>query len=182
MSRRSDKRISRRPAAPSVAQLPWQRLRNPYAPTEVISADQVEAIHNTSMRVLEELGIEFLSDTALERLKAAGADVDFSTKLVRFDRALVEELVAKAPSEFTLTPRNPDRAVTFGGNHIAFNSVGGPPNASDLDNGRRPGNFADYKNPDRPRCRNTSSRLHERHSDGVRQGLACHGSGSRARQ
>lgn len=146
MSRRSDKRISRRPAAPSVAQLPWQRLRNPYAPTEVISADQVEAIHNTSMRVLEELGIEFLSDTALERLKAAGADVNFSTKLVHFDRALVEELVAKAPSEFTLTPRNPDRAVTFGGNHIAFNSVGGPPNASDLDNGRRPGNFADYKN------------------------------------
>jgi len=146
MNRRGDKRKVRRPVAPTVTQVPWQRLRNPYAPTEVISADEVEAIHNTSMRVLEELGIEFLSDTALERLKAAGADVDFSTKLVRFDRALVEELVAKAPSEFTLTPRNPDRAVTFGGNHIAFNSVGGPPNASDLDNGRRPGNFADYKN------------------------------------
>jgi trimethylamine---corrinoid protein Co-methyltransferase len=146
MNRRGDKRKVRRPTAPTVRQVPWQRLRNPYAPTEVISADEVEAIHNTSMRVLEELGIEFLSDTALERLKAAGADVDFSTKLVRFDRDLVEELVAKAPSEFTLTPRNPDRAVTFGGNHIAFNSVGGPPNASDLDNGRRPGNFADYKN------------------------------------
>jgi len=146
MSRRDGRRRSRRSSGPAVSQLPWRRLRNPYKPIEVISTDHLEAIHETSLRVLEELGIEFLSEDALQRLKAAGADVDFDTQMVRFDRALVMELVAKAPSEFTLTPRNPDRAVTFGGNHIAFNSVGGPPNASDLDGGRRQGNFKDYQN------------------------------------
>ncbi|MDG2479829.1 MAG: trimethylamine methyltransferase family protein [Alphaproteobacteria bacterium] len=146
MSRRNSKRRERRPGGTSVKQLPWRQLKNPYKPTEVISADHVEAIHDTSLRVLEELGIEFLSEKALSRLKDAGADVDFDTQMVRFDRDLVMELVGRAPSEFTLTPRNPDRAVSFGGNSIAFNSVGGPPNASDLDGGRRQGNFADYEN------------------------------------
>ena len=146
MSRRSEKRSQRRPAAPKVTQLPWRRLRNPYKPVEIISADHLEAMHETSLRVLEELGIEFLSVTALDILAAAGADVDRANNMVRFDRALVMELVGKAPAEFTLTPRNPERAVSFGGNHLNFNSVGGPPNASDLQGGRRQGNFADYKN------------------------------------
>ena len=144
--RREGGRRGRRQGADAIGQLPWRRLENPYRPIEVLSADQVEAIHDTSLRVLEELGIEFLSATALARLKAAGAEVDDDTRTARFDRGLVAELVAKAPSEFTLTPRNPERAVTFGGNRVAFNSVGGPPNASDLDGGRRPGNFADYRN------------------------------------
>ncbi len=146
MSRRESRRRGRRAGAAAVKQLPWRRLRNPYRPIEVLSADHVEAIHETSLRVLEELGVEFLSETALARLKAAGADVDPDASVARFDRGLVTELVARAPSEFTLTPRNPERAVTFGANRIAFNSVGGPPNASDLDGGRRPGTFADYRN------------------------------------
>jgi len=146
MTRRSEHRRSRRPAGPKVKQLPWRRLQNPYKPVEILTEDHIEAIHETSLRVLEELGIEFLSETALEKLKAAGADVDMSSQLVKFDRALIMELVAKAPSSFTLTPRNPDRFVTFGGTHINFNSVGGPPNASDLDGGRRPGNYRDFQN------------------------------------
>ena len=143
---RRDGRRRQRRARSAIAQPPWARLVNPYRPIEPLSADRIEAIHTTSLRVLEELGVEFLSATALERLRAAGADVDASSSLVRFDRGLVTELVAKAPPTFTLTPRNPDRALTFGANHIAFNSVGGPPNASDLDNGRRPGRFADFRN------------------------------------
>ena len=54
------------------------------------------------------------------------------------------EHVAKAPSEITLHARNPERSLIFGGNHINFGSVASAPNVSDLDRGRRPGNFADY--------------------------------------
>ena len=144
MRRRDAKRRARRPAADLVPQTPWRRLVNPYPPLGILSDDHLESIHDTSLRVLEELGIEFLLDEALEHLKAAGAEV--TDQCVRFDRALVMELVSRAPAEFTLHPRNPARAVTFGGNHIAFNSVGGPANASDLDDGRRQGNFADFRN------------------------------------
>ena len=144
MNRRSGSRRKRRSGADAIQQLPWRRLKNPYPPVEIVSADHLEAIHQTSLRVLEELGIEFLSDEARGHLKAAGAEV--TGELVRFDRALVMELVSRAPAEFTLRPRNPERAVTFGANHVAFNSVGGPPYSSDLDGGRRPGNFADFQN------------------------------------
>ncbi len=58
--------------------------------------------------------------------------------------SMVMEHVAKVPSEITLHARNPERSLIFGGNHINFGSVASAPNVSDLDRGRRPGNFADY--------------------------------------
>ena len=58
---------------------------------------------------------------------------------------LVEQALATAPRRsFTLTPRNPARQVTLGGNHINFGLVAGPPNVHDRERGRRSGNFSDY--------------------------------------
>jgi trimethylamine--corrinoid protein Co-methyltransferase len=146
MARRSKERRRARKADGGLHQQDWRLLRNPYRPIEVLDPDQVQAIHDATMEVLETLGIEFLSEPALEILDRAGAEVDHDTQMVRMDRGLVEEAVAKAPSEFTLFARNPERNVVFGGSHICFDSVGGPPNASDLDGGRRPGNFEDFCN------------------------------------
>ena len=102
-------------------------------------------IQDRSLQVLEELGMEFLNDQALDILEANGADVDRGNRRVRFDRALVTESMAKAPQNFTLHARNPERNLQIGGNHAAFCPVASPPFASDLDNGRREGNFADYQ-------------------------------------
>jgi trimethylamine---corrinoid protein Co-methyltransferase len=143
MSRDSTRHRQRRTAG-GFHQLPWRQMRNPYKPVEVLSADQLEAIHNASLRILEEIGMEFLDAEALAILKTAGAGVKPGTQQVRLDRGLVLESVAKAPSEVTLHARNPQRNLTFGGNHINFGSVASAPNVSDLDRGRRPGNFADY--------------------------------------
>ena len=126
-------------AGAAFPQPPWSRLVNPYRPLEILDEEGVEAIHDASMRVLEECGIEFLSEEALRRLARAGADVDRETRLVRFDRALIAEQVARAPSLFTLYARNPERHVPLGAGHLAFDTVGGPPNGADLDRGRRPG-------------------------------------------
>jgi len=137
-------RRRRRDRGGGIPQPPWRRLVNAYAPIEVLSADQVESIHRASLRILEEIGMEFLSDEALDVLAAAGADVDRETRRVRLDRGLVEGAIARAPAEFTLHARNPARDVTLGGTHLAFCPVGSPPNVSDLDRGRRPGSFADF--------------------------------------
>ncbi len=128
----------------SIPQLPWRNHRNPYKPIEVLSADQIEAIHNASLRILEEFGIEFLDDVARARAIKGGAEVVAGTQRIRMDRNLVLECVAKAPAEFTLHSRNPDRNLIFGANHINFASVASAPNVSDLERGRRPGTFADY--------------------------------------
>ena len=127
-------------------QPPWRRVSNPYKPIEVLREEQLEAIHLASLEVLENLGLEFLSDEALSILDAAGADVDHATKLVRFDRGLIMESIAHAPVEFTLHARNPMRNVTLGDNNVNFCPVGSPPNCSDLDNGRRTGTYVDYCN------------------------------------
>ncbi|NOX41306.1 MAG: trimethylamine methyltransferase family protein, partial [Alphaproteobacteria bacterium] len=47
---------------------------------------------------------------------------------------------------FTLTARNPDKQLVLGGNNVSFSLVAGPPNVHDRINGRRAGNFADYRN------------------------------------
>ena len=60
----------RRSASDALPQLPWKRVRNPYAPMEILSADQVEVIHHTSLRILAELGIELMSPRARELMRA----------------------------------------------------------------------------------------------------------------
>src|ERR1039457_1825515 len=134
----------RRPAGPHISQLPWQQVRNPYLPMEVLSADELEAIHLTSLRILEDLGMEVMSPQALSVLKAAGAAVDIGTKTVRLDRNLVENALNSAPASFVLTPRNVNKRVIMGGNHINFGLVAGPPNVHDCERGRRAGNYRDY--------------------------------------
>jgi len=127
-----------------VPQLPWTEVGNPYLPMEVLSADQLEAIHLTSLRILEELGMEVMSARARAVLEKAGAQVDTSSRTVRVDRGLVAHALKSAPSSFVLTARNAGKRLTLGGNRVNFGLVAGPPNVHDVERGRRPGNFQDY--------------------------------------
>ena len=128
-----------------IKQLPFRTLTNPFTPLEVLSADHVEEIHRTSLRILSEVGVEVLGDRAIDRLAAAGATIDRTNRRVRMDAALVEELIATAPAEFTLHARNPERNVVLGGRNLVFSSVGGPAFVSDLDRGRRAGTWQDFQ-------------------------------------
>jgi trimethylamine--corrinoid protein Co-methyltransferase len=76
-------------------------------------------------RIVSDLGIEFLHDEALDYLRGAGQQVD--GQLVKFDPDWILEQVAKAPAEFTLQARNPDRSVQIGGKHMVFSAVYGCP-------------------------------------------------------
>jgi trimethylamine--corrinoid protein Co-methyltransferase len=70
--------------------------------------------------VLEEIGILFMNDEALVILRDAGCDVDMDSQRVRMDREFVMQAVAHAPSDFTITPRNPDRQISFGRSTFQF--------------------------------------------------------------
>jgi trimethylamine--corrinoid protein Co-methyltransferase len=144
MSRDQQGRRRERRVAGGLKQLPWRHYRNPYKPIEVLRPEQVEKIHEASLRILEEIGMEFLDAEALSILKAAGVKVEAGSQRVRLDRGLVLESIAKTPREVTLHARNPEHNLTFGGDHVNFGSVASAPNVSDMDRGRRPGNFQDY--------------------------------------
>ena len=142
--KRGAERTSNRGPAP-IPQLPLRRVRNPYPPMQLLSADQVEAIHEASLHILENFGIEVMSAQALSLFDKAGARVDHATQTVRLDRGLVDEALKTTPSHYRLTPRNPERTVHLGGDTLNFTLVAGPPNVHDMERGRRPGNMQDYR-------------------------------------
>ncbi len=140
--RSADRSLARGGA--SLPQLSRRQVRNPYPPMRLLSDDQVEAIHDASMRILEEMGIEVMSPRALDLFDKAGASVDHATQTVRLDRGLVAECLKTTRPSYRLTPRNPDNAIPLGGDAISFTLVAGPPNVHDFERGRRAGNYRDY--------------------------------------
>jgi len=127
-------------------QRPWSQPRMRFRPTEVVSVDELEAIHDASLDILERIGMDFLDADARRLLADAGAEVESGSARVRFDRDWVLERIATAPSEFTLHATNPAHHLRIGGDWMAFGSVASAPNVADLDGGRRVGNRHDYQN------------------------------------
>jgi len=134
---------NKRRAGPAIKQADWSIPFNSDMPTSPLSPEGVEAIHDGAMRILEEIGIEFLNEEAAGILKKAGCALQGAN--VRMDRELVMEKVGLAPSQFTIVPRNKARQITIGGGHMVFGNVSSPPNCSDLDRGRRPGDRASFQ-------------------------------------
>ena len=144
---RSGNRSGRRPeGGGGFVQPPYAQPRISHQPYNIVSDDELEAIHQTSLNVLSEIGINFLCDESRDILKNAGADVIPGDPRVRFDPGLIEASIKTAPSRFTGHARNPAHNLEYGENFTAFCMVSSPPNATDLDNGRRQGNFEDYCN------------------------------------
>jgi trimethylamine--corrinoid protein Co-methyltransferase len=124
----------------------YRKLQHRFASTPVVSEDELEAIHEASLTILEEMGMDFMHVEARAMLKQAGADVREGSERVRFDRNLILQAIKSCPREFTLHGRNPERNVRIGGNSLAFAQVASPPNCSDLQGGRRAGNQRDFQN------------------------------------
>ena len=127
-----------------INQLPWGQPQLTLEPSRILSGDHLESIHFESLRVLEEIGMDMTYPEAREILGRAGASVKGDR--VRIGREIVEQALKTPPSEFTFHARNPARDIRIGGKWIAFAPVGGPPNCSDLDRGRRPGTLEDCGN------------------------------------
>jgi trimethylamine---corrinoid protein Co-methyltransferase len=134
----------RRQPGAGIPQLPKRVSSRAFPSVNLLSADEIESIHRESLKVLQEIGMDFLLPEARELLRQAGAKID--GERVRFEPAMVEELISHAPKQFTWHARNPANNIPVGGNCIAFGTVGSPPSCHDLDAGRRTGNRVDYKN------------------------------------
>jgi trimethylamine--corrinoid protein Co-methyltransferase len=139
MTERRRRREERAPAATKPSQ---PRMHVPLY--NLLSEEQVEAIHDKSMQILEEGGIAFYYDEAVDILKAHGVKV--IDQIAYFDREQVKEYLAKAPSQFSWSARNPEHDVVIGGDYACFAPVAGPPFVTDLDKGRRPSRHQDLIN------------------------------------
>ena len=109
--RRRSRRPRRTPPASPLAHIPWQPIRNRMAPLTRLQPEEEARIHAASLRILEEIGIAFMDPEALDLWVQAGAQVDRSEQIVRLDRGLLQELVSRAPRQFTWRARNPENAT-----------------------------------------------------------------------
>jgi len=92
---------------------------------EILSEEAIDTLDKGWRRIVSELGVEFLSDEALELFRREGQQVDGQN--VKLDPDFVLEQVAKAPRGFDIQARNPERSVHIGGDHMVFSAVYGCP-------------------------------------------------------
>jgi trimethylamine--corrinoid protein Co-methyltransferase len=110
---------------------------------EILDEAALDELDHGWRRIVSELGIEFLHDDALDYFREAGQEVE--GELVRFDPDWIVEQVAKAPSEFELQARNPERTVTIGGKNMVFTATYGCPFVREgLE--RREATYQDFQN------------------------------------
>ncbi len=112
--------------------------------SEFLSLGDVEKIHDTSMELLDSVGVQFHHGEALSVLQEHGARVDGHT--VYLGEKQVRDAVGMAPARFTMYARNPGRNVTVGDGEPVFAPGYGAPFVADLDVGRRGATMEDYDN------------------------------------
>lgn len=122
-----------------------RRLSNPFRPLEILSEDQVDAIHTAALQVLSDSGVKVLLPEARQILGRSDTRIDEATEMVRFDPELIEACLKSAPSSIEIESRTGERSMALGGNSVALLPVAGPPNATDLDRGRRSGSLSDFE-------------------------------------
>ncbi len=113
-----------------INQMPWRLPKNIDLPIEPIDEDAVQCIHLGAMRILSEIGIEFLNKEALLIFKKAGCKV--VDQNVKMTEDFVMNLLSLAPSKWTITPRNVSRKLIIGDNYLLFGNVASPPNYWDF--------------------------------------------------
>jgi len=76
---------------------------------KLLSKEDMDKIHRATVKVLEETGVQFLHDEALNILEKNGALVDRKTKIAKIPEAVFDEFREKAPNEFPKFNRNGER-------------------------------------------------------------------------
>ena len=115
---RQSKRRGRGAAPPATRDTNYRQLRSPFTPMGVFSQDQVENIHATALKTLEELGMRVLLPEARAHFEKAGARVE--DDMVYIGREIVEAALATCPKSILCKGASPHRDVTLELGSIVF--------------------------------------------------------------
>ena len=93
--------------------------------SSVLTQNQVHWIHDSSLTILERVGVEVPHAEVLARLADSGAHIDLNTKRVRIPADLVNRSLQQAGKQFTIYGRDLARHADFGQGKRIYNSTGG---------------------------------------------------------
>ncbi|MDM8541959.1 trimethylamine methyltransferase family protein [Desulfococcaceae bacterium HSG9] len=107
---------------------------------QILTQEDKQKVHAESIRILQEVGVKFLSDKALKILKENGAKVNNDTKIAKIPEEMVQQALKTAPKTFVLGSRLPENDFHLPSSYSGYV----------LDNG---GIFTrDFKTGERRRC------------------------------
>ena len=111
---------------------------------KVLSPKETELIHRSSLRVLQNVGIQVNNKRALDIFQEKGAKVSREKRIVKIPSSMVEDTVAQAPSKVILCGREEKHDLLLEDNRIYMGTGGTALNVLDLDTGeRRPSTLED---------------------------------------
>ncbi|NJD04209.1 MAG: hypothetical protein FIA99_16820 [Ruminiclostridium sp.] len=81
---------------------------------QVLSRTDMDFINQSSLNVLEKVGVVVESEKVLGVLEKGGCNVDYSTQLVKFPGSVVEKCIKTLPSRVPLYDRDGEPSLTLG--------------------------------------------------------------------
>ncbi len=107
------------------------------ASMKLLSKDEIEQVHSTSLRVLSEVGVKIDSPSVLAMMKDAGTKVDEKRQLAFLDERTVSAALKSAPKKVRLcSRRGVDFAVPQEGVQL-ISTDGQPPAVLDIATGKK---------------------------------------------
>lgn len=101
---------------------------------EPLTASDLDRIHNAALRALEEIGLSDAPASGIRIMTEAGAILGDDGR-IRFPRALVEDMLAKANRTVTLCGRDPLHDLDLSGTRVHYGTAGAAVHMVDVDTG-----------------------------------------------
>jgi trimethylamine--corrinoid protein Co-methyltransferase len=105
--------------------MPLKGFVRKFKPLEILSDEDIESIHKSTLDVLKETGVIIDHKKALDLFKRSDCIVDYDKKRVRMPEALVECELKRAPSSYRMKARNRAKDLIVGGNTVYFKGAPG---------------------------------------------------------
>jgi trimethylamine---corrinoid protein Co-methyltransferase len=112
-------------------------ITNPKLKLEILTPEEVKKIHEATLWIIENVGVRFPSQRALEIWEANGATVDREKKIVRVKGDVIEEALKKCPPAYTLAARDPQQDLPLDGNHVNLGTDGCGVEVIDIHTGQK---------------------------------------------
>ncbi|UCC33883.1 MAG: trimethylamine methyltransferase family protein [Candidatus Bathyarchaeota archaeon] len=90
-----------------------------------LSEDEVMGVHETSLKILEEIGIKVLSKKVRDLLGKNGAEIDAAHPVVKIPKSLARKAIKKAPKEITLCGRESAHDLKLPSENFPFATLSG---------------------------------------------------------
>jgi trimethylamine---corrinoid protein Co-methyltransferase len=116
---------------------PIKPITNPKLSLNVLTPQEVQRIHDATLDIIENVGVRFPSQRALDIWQSCGANVDRQTQVVKAPAHLIESALKKAPPAYTLAARDASQDLPLDGNHVYVGTDGCGVEVIDIHSGER---------------------------------------------